>query len=248
MTRETKKKSSSLKKTADIAVDTKRKGRTEMIDGDFADALIREVDEDVKNDHMKELWDKYGLYVIILVIVSLTLAVSFETIKAWKTQRDQAMTNSYLSTLELKNVGQLDKSLLLLQQISENGNGIYRDIAKLQTVNVLLEQGKTDEALSNLQQIVENEKINPTLKDAARLKLASLQFDNISTAELKAILAPLQENNEWAPYAKEFLAMAAIRDKNLSEARDIYNEIVAMPDLSDELRTRVKDMLSVLSE
>ena len=41
------------------------------------DAFIREVDEDLKNESMKKLWDKYGLFVLLIVIVSLTVAVSY---------------------------------------------------------------------------------------------------------------------------------------------------------------------------
>ena len=51
------------------------------------DAFIREVDEDLKNESMKKLWDKYGLFIIIIVVASLTLAVSYESLKTWYIHR-----------------------------------------------------------------------------------------------------------------------------------------------------------------
>jgi len=258
MTRETKKKisaksSKALKKAAlptdeKVSAATAIKRKINEVNEEFTDAFIKEVDEDVKNDNLKAFWNKYGLYVIVFVIGALTLAVSFESIKAWKVKRDEAMSNTYITTLDMQTRGKLDESLKLLQKISEDGNGIYRDIAKLQTVNILLEQGNFYKALTELEAIINNEKINHSLRDASRLKFVSLKFDNMSRDEIASVLAPISNEAQWAPYAKEFSAMAAIRDNDLEEAKTLYGEIFAMPDLSDELRVRVQDILSVLNE
>ena len=36
------------------------------------DALLKEISEDVKNDKMKDLWDRYGLFIIIFVMHLMT--------------------------------------------------------------------------------------------------------------------------------------------------------------------------------
>ena len=48
------------------------------------DALLREVVEDVKNEQLQQLWNKYGLYIIIAVAFVLTATISFESIKTWR--------------------------------------------------------------------------------------------------------------------------------------------------------------------
>ena len=45
------------------------------------DALLREVIEDVKNEQFQQMWNKYGLYIIIAVAFVLTATISFESIK-----------------------------------------------------------------------------------------------------------------------------------------------------------------------
>ena len=249
MAKETKKKTSTAKKAVVApTISNTLKRRVNVVDEDFTDAFIREVDEDVKNDNLRIFWNKYGLYVILFVVFCLTLAVSFESLKAWKVRRDQAMTNAYISTLNMKNNGKLNESLVMLKKISEDGNGIYRDIAKLQTVNVLLEQGNKDQAVKELKEIVNNVKINESLRSASRLKLVSLQFDEMTSAQIEETLTPIAEDKNWAPYAKEFIAMAAIKDNDLEKAKSLYSEILAMPDLSENFRTRTMDILSVLNE
>ena len=71
------------------------------IDTGAQEAFIKEVNEDLKNESMKKMWDKYGLYIIILVVAALTAAVSFEAIKAWYTKKLQTWSDSYAYALSL---------------------------------------------------------------------------------------------------------------------------------------------------
>lgn len=249
MAKETKNKKSTAKKaTVAPTISNTLKRKVNVVDEEFTDAFIREVDEDVKNDNLRIFWNKYGLYVILLVVFCLTLAVSFESLKAWKIRRDQAMTNAYITTLNMKNNGKLDESLIMLKKIAEDGNGIYSDIAQLQIVNVLLEQGKKDQAVNELTKIVNSVKINESLRSASRLKLVALQFDEMTSDQIEEMLAPIAEDKNWSPYAKEFIAMAAIKDSNLEKAKSLYTEILALPDLSENFRIRTMDILSILNE
>ena len=86
------------------------------------------------------------------------------------------------------------------------------------------------------------------MRSASRLKLVSLQFDEIPSSQIEETLAPIAEDKNWAPYAKEFMAMAAIKDNDLEKAKKLYTEILALPDLSESFRTRAMDILSVLNE
>ena len=249
MTKETKKNNLKTKKNVVApTISNTLKRKVNVVDEEFTDAFIKEVDEDVKNDNLRVFWNKYGLYVILLVVFCLTLAVSFESLKAWKIKRDQAMTNTYIATLNMKNTGKTDESLAMLKKISEDGSGIYRDIAKIQIVNVLLEQGKEAEAIAELDKAVNDVKINDALRSAALLKLVSLQFDELTFSQIEEKLAPISSDKNWAPYALEYIAMAAVKENNLEKAKEIYAQILSMPDLSEEFKSKAQDILSILNE
>ena len=47
------------------------------------DALLREVVDDVKNEQLQKIWNKYGLSIIIGVDLTLTADLSYESIKNW---------------------------------------------------------------------------------------------------------------------------------------------------------------------
>ena len=47
-------------------------------------ALLREVDEEVRNDELKALWKKYRFYIISAAVLALLGAFVFEGIKYYK--------------------------------------------------------------------------------------------------------------------------------------------------------------------
>ena len=218
------------------------------IDAAEQEAFIREVTEEVKNDNLKQMWEKYGLYIILLVVLAITGAVSFEGFKSWRRTQSETWSDTYAYALNLENQGKYDESLKVLEQMEKTGGNIYSDIARLQTANILLEQGKNDEAVKILEEISADKSINKKRRDVSIIKLASYKLDNAPREEIDALLLPLiKENGSWTNIAKEMTAMAAIRDGKIDEAQAIYNEILNTPNLPDGLKMRVQDMLSVLN-
>lgn len=218
-----------------------------QIDADEQDAFIREVSEEVKNDNLRQLWEKHGLLIIILIALALTAAVSFETFRSWKLRKDQTWSDTYAYALNLQVQGRYDESLKVFENIEKENSGIFADISKLQTANILFEQGKNDEALKKLSDIVADTSVNGKLRNVAAIKLASYKLDTAPREEIDALLRPLiEENGSWSNIAREMTAMVAIRDGNTEEARALYNTLLQTPDLPESMKLRVQDMLSVL--
>ena len=212
------------------------------------DPLLKEISDDVKNDQMKVLWDKYGLYIIIFVAVALTAAVSFETFKNWANKRNQEISNTYAVALSLQSQGKLDESLKLFQNLAGR-SGLYADIAKLQMANIYFEQNKPQEAVKMLEQLVDDAK-SSQMQEIAALKLAAYKIDtNAPAEEVQEILLPLtQQENGSYNVARELLAMLAIRDGKLDEAKKEYEQIIASASSSDELKSRAQDMITIIDD
>ena len=210
------------------------------------DAFIREVDEDLKNESMKKLWDKYGLFITICVVVALSLAVSYESIKAWYIKRAENWSDTYAVALNLQNQGKYDESLAALNVIIDGKFGAFADLAKMQQVNVLSDQGKEEEAIIALSTIANDKDFNKQLRDLAIIKLASHKLDTATSEEIKNILEPITLDNAWYGTAQEMLAIVAVRDGNIEEAKNIYQSLLDNTSVSDELKNRVRDILSVL--
>lgn len=214
------------------------------------DSLLKEIEQDIKNEHLKSLWDQYGLFIIIIVALALTAAVSFETFKSWSSKRDQELSNAYAVAVSLQNQGRLDESLGILENLAKTNRGIYGNIARLQIANVYFEQGKNTEAMDILQQLAADKRANPQMRDIASIKLASYKLDNnASSEEISSLLEPLTaEDSNWANIAHELLAMLAIRDGNLQQAKNQYEKIVNSSDVQDSIKSRAQDMITIIDD
>ena len=214
------------------------------------DAFILEVNEELKNEKIKQIWEKYGLFIIAVVTVSLTAAISFETIKGWYNKKFQDISDTYSAAVVLQEQEKYDESNNILKNIEEKAdNHIYAQLAQFQRANVLLEQNKTDEAIAILQNIIDNEKSDKSLKEVAIIKIASHKLENANFEDIEALLkGMIDENGNWTVIAQEILAMSAIKHKNLDKAKELYASILANPETPENMKNKAQDMLLLLNE
>ena len=217
---------------------------------DSTDILFQEINEEIKNEKIMAFWKKYGLYALILVVVALTIAVSYESIVAWKNKKAQTWSDAYAYAFNLQIQGNYDKSIAVFQEMADKNDGIYRDFSLLQIANIYLEQDKVNEAMTTLQTIIDNDDANPNLKNVALIKLVSYKLENAPAEEINKLLEPIiNANNVWTNVALELKAMLAIRENDLATAKDLYSQILnSGANLQESMKTRAQDMLAVLSE
>lgn len=242
----------SLKKTdknaAEAAAQLRRLAKdTSDINPEYTDAFIQEIDEDVKNDNLKVLWDKYGIFVVLLVVLAVSATVSFEKIRSWKAEQNQQTTENYMSAAQLRE--NPEETIAALQQINQSNQGIFSDFAKLQIANVLFNQNKNEEAMAALQSLIDDKQANDEVKNIALIKLATYKVDQLPRAEFEALVKPIIDaNNSWTPLAQDLLAMSAIQEGDVDTARSIYENILKIKDLPEGFKTKVQDMLTSLGD
>lgn len=213
------------------------------------DLLFQEINEELKQEKMRNFWKKYGVAATLLVVAALTFAVSFESIKAWQNKKAQTWSDAYAYAYNLQVQEKYDESIAVLRDIEQKNDGIYKDIARMQIANILFEQGKNDDALGVLDTIINGKGTNPGLQNMAVFKVASYKLDNAPREEVEVLLNRLiADNGSWVNIAKEMQAMLEIREGNMAGALEIYNEILNSPELSETLKNRVQDMFSLLTE
>ena len=241
-----------IKKTnenTNVKTNTRTRGRRDLSDvnPELTDSFIQEVDEDVKNDNLKELWNRYGLFVIAVVVLAVSAAVSFDKLQAWQTMRNQNRTETYMAATKLQDSP--EETIAALQKISQDNQGIFSDFAKLQIANVLLEENKQEEALAALEKLAGEQQVNSEVKNIALVKLATYKVDTMAYEDLKQLLQPvLIEGNSWMPLAQDLLAMSAIKSGDLENARSIYENILKIKELPEDFRAKIQDMLSSISD
>lgn len=251
MAKTVKKNASEPKKNENkqqVTVKTRVKKDLSNVNPDLTDAFIQEVDEDVKNDNLKVLWNRYGLLIIAFVVLAVSAAISFDQIKNWKIAQNQRHTEEYMAAAQFQ-AENPDNTIAALQQVSQKNQGIFSDFARLQIANVLLNQDKIDEATAALESIVNDKQVNSEVQHIALVKLATYKLDTMDRASFEKLVQPLiTENTSWAPIAQDLLAMSAIKNGDITTARTIYENILKIEDLPENFKVKVQDMLSSISD
>lgn len=247
----TTKKTETKAKTAVVAAEKNapkiKKRDLSDVNPEYTDAFIREVDEDVKNDNLKVLWKKYGALIVSFVIIAVSAAVCFDQIKIWKMHQNQARTEAYMTAAQEQSSP--EKTIAALKKIEQSSNGIFGDFARLQIANILLEQGKTQEALTQLQAIIGDKQVNSEVKNIALIKFATYKVDEMEQKEFAQLLQPIfEENSSWVPMANDLLAMSAIKAGDMETAKRLYKQILQTNELPEGFKTEIQEMLSSISD
>ena len=93
--------------------------------------LIKEVDEEIKQDDYKRLWKKYGKYLIssfILIILLVSLGTTYKNYKIKKTEELSQLYFNALEKIENENYEEAEKILTEIY----NDKGGYSDLSVLQ--------------------------------------------------------------------------------------------------------------------
>ena len=213
------------------------------------DALLKEVVDDVKNEELQKIWNKYGLFIIIGIALILTITVSFESIKNWQQKKEQELSNAYSVALSLQAQGRFDESLGIYNSLADKASGVYADLAKLQIANIYLDQDRKDDAMAVLQALIDDTETSSQMRDIAAMKLASYKLDsNAPAAEIEPLLRPLADTEGGSDIARELLAMLYIRDNNIAQAKAEYEKITTSAKASDALKARARDMINLLDQ
>ncbi len=214
---------------------------------DAEKAFFEEVDEEVRNEKFKELINKYGGYILTFVILVLAFAVGYEKIGEWRINKAEQTNARYVQAVSASS--DYENNIAELEGIVQTETGLYKDIARLQIANILLDNNQTDKALTVLAQINDDASASDKIREIAAVKLATYKIDSSSYSEIEKILAPIvQKGGAWAPMAKELLAMSAIQNKDMAKAKTIYEELLANGNISEEFKARVNDMLASINE
>ena len=227
--------------------DEPENGRKQYFNLDAEKAFFEEVDEEVRNEKFKQLINKYGGIIMFVLIVALSVAVGYEKIGEWRVQKAEQKNVQYAQALVQDE--NYENNINELENIVATEKGLYKDMAHLQIANILLENNQKEKALEVLTQIYQDADTIEKIREIAAIKLATYKIDTASYEEISALLTPIStsETSAWKSMAKELLAMSAIENKDYETAKQIYQELLANSNISDEFKSRINDMLALIN-
>lgn len=210
--------------------------------------FIREVDEEVRRDRLKQIWRLYGRWIILAVVAGLaSLAgtlywLSSEAKKAGDTGEQFVQA---LGKIETGDVKAANPTLDALATGDQPG---YQALALLTKAANATQAGDTDAALKIYRQVVANSTLAAPFRDLALIRLTRLEFDTLKSETVISRLQPLSvPGNPWFGVAGEMTAIAQIRSGKPALAEPLFTAIANDAGLEQSLRARAAQMATALA-
>ncbi len=209
------------------------------------EALIREVDDAVRQDDLLHFWQRWGKAVIVLVVLGL---MAFGGWLLWQNHRhsqaDQA--GEQLSVL-LKAAQGAPLDAQLLDTLRKSGFGGQTAAANTLKAGLTSGAGDTKTAIAEFDAIIADKSAPQAYRDLALLRRTILTFDATPPAKVIEALAPLaQPGKPFFGSAAEVTAAAQLKLNQTKAAANTYAEITRDKTAPVNIRVRAAQMASAL--
>ena len=209
------------------------------------DTFLREVDEAVRHDRYRQLWDRYGLYALGLAVLVVAGVAGYKGWTYW--QEKQAQDAGSQFSLALEDGPDATKTREILTGLAQSGPEGYRVLARFQLAAAEAKAGETDKAVADYDALAVDPSVDPILQSNATLQAAALRLDKADYAEMERRLKPLIDSGSaWQFSARELLGLTAYRLKNMTEAERQFSALVGDQGTPPNLRERADMMLALI--
>ena len=211
----------------------------------FVSDIFHEVDEEVRRDQLKKLWDRYSIYLIIGAVLLVGGIAAWRGYEYWVAQKAAAAGAAFETAVSLSEQGKHDEAQAAFAKVGNEAPAGYRALARFRAAAELAHT-KSAEAVKAYDELVADSSLGATWQDLAGLRAGMLLVDTAPLADMRKRLDPIAEpSRTFRHTARELLALSAWRNKDLTAARKYIDQIAADGETPPGTRTRI-DLLSSL--
>ena len=208
--------------------------------------IFREIDEAVRHERLKKLWERYGIYLAALAVM-LVLGIAGWRGYAWWEERKAAEAGAaFESAIALADSGKPQDAQAALARLAAQGTSGYRKLARLREAALLARQDPKA-AVAAYDAIAVDSRMDAELRDLAGLRAALLLVDSAPLDEMQRRLEPLTgPKNTFRHSARELLALAAWRAGETAAARRWSELIMTDAETPPSVRARIEMLMALV--
>ncbi len=208
--------------------------------------IFNEVDEEVRREQLKKLWERYSAYIVAGAVLVVLLVAGWRGYEWWEGQKAAEAGAAFQAAMALSEEGKHAEAEAAFAKITDSGASGYRDIARLREAAELA-QRDPKAAVADYDAFAADGRIPQTLRDLAALRAGYILVDSASYEDLRRRLEPLTTpDRTFRNMTRELLGLSALRANDLAAARNWLDMVVNDVESSAAARRRI-DMLMTLA-
>ena len=209
------------------------------------DDVFREVDEEVRREQLKKLWERYQYLIVGVVFLVVVGVGGWRVYEYLQTQRAERIGTQFENAMALADSGKHDEAEKLFGRIAAEGTPAYRTLASIRQAAALA-NSDTTAAAELYKKIAADSSVEQVMRDLASLRAAGLLIDAGSHVDARKLLEPLaQPGRDFRHAARELLALNAWKSNDRAGAMKWYAAILTDPEAPASSRARVEMLIAL---
>lgn len=190
------------------------------------DSFFREVDQELRQDQAKALWDRYGTFIIAIAIAVVAVTAAWVAWDYWSQARADRSGDAYSQALLLAREGRTDEAKAALAALEADGYGAYPVLARMRAATLAAEAGDHRGAIAGFDSVAADRAVPTSIRDMALLRAGLLLVDHGSYSDVsQRVEALTSDTNPLRHTAREALALSAWKDGRHADAATLFSQI-----------------------
>jgi hypothetical protein len=206
---------------------------------DITDTFVKEVDENLRRDRIRDFFKNNGGYLVAAVILFLAASGGAIWYQQHREQRAEAEVEQLSQIYKQISLADTQKVPQQLDDLSNAGSKGVDAAALFTRAALAIQQNDTKTALATYKQISEDSSLPDPYRNAALIRQTALEFDQLQPQQVISRLEPLAKpGNPWFGSAGEMTALAMIKAGKTQQAGQLFAALAKDKDVPDSIRNR----------
>jgi hypothetical protein len=213
------------------------------------DTLIREVDEELRRDRLRNFWRHGGPWVILAAVLIVVGVAGYEGWNWWTKTQAAKSSDQFYAAAALADGTDFASAQKALNDVIAQGSGAYPVLAQFREAALLAKNGKTDDAVAAYDSL-STSLSNTHLRALALILGANLLVDKGDVGAVQQrVGGSITPADPLRNAARETLGLTQYKAGKLDDAMKSFSDIMADPNSSQDLRNRIQlYILQLLAE
>jgi len=208
--------------------------------------IFEEVDEELKQDNFKKLWDRYGRYLVAVVVLVVAGTAANVGWREYRDSRQLGYSERFIAAIGQSQEGKNAEAAAALALLADDASGGYAMLARFREAGLRRANGETDAAIDIYGALAADSSIDPLYQDLAVLYAVMMEAESGDPKVLSARLTPIAEAGPWRHTAGEYLGLLAARQGEFAAAKQRFQSIADDLEAPQGARARAAELLRTL--
>ncbi|MGJ4938958.1 tetratricopeptide repeat protein [Bradyrhizobium sp. HKCCYLS1011] len=205
-----------------------------------------EVDEEVRRDQLKRLWDRYSLFIIAVALLIIAAVGGWRAYQYVEGQKAAEAGSAFNKAVELSDQGKHAEAEKAFADLAARAPAGYRMLARFRQAAEVATRDK-QAAVKLYDELAADRSIGAGQQALARLRAAGLIVDTAGYQDIKQRLeAEAGPGAAFRHAARELLALSAWRANDAAAARQWLDMIALDGETPPGLRSRAEALQALL--